>query len=83
MKRVQAACIYQTLIFAQKGDLGLTREQALKLNRDEIARYRASLERTKTRYIITDTAEQEDGSILVKVRKQYNDKAEVDEYFNG
>lgn len=30
---------------------------------------------------ITKEAEQPDGSILVRVRKQYNDKADVKEYF--
>ena len=28
-----------------------------------------------------DTAEQEDGSVIVHVKKQYNDKADVSEYF--
>lgn len=82
MKRVKAACILQTLIFQQKEDLGLTKEQALKLNLDEIAKYRTSLERTHTRYQITETTEQEDGSVIVRVKKQYNDKADVSEYFD-
>lgn len=81
MKRVQAACIFQTLIFTQKPEMGYDRAQALKINREEIEHYKAMLERAKTRYQIVDTAEQEDGSIIVHVRKQYNDKAEVREYF--
>jgi len=81
MKRVKAACIFQTLIFAQKPDLGYTREHALRLNREDLAHYKATLERTNTRYQITEETEQPDGSILVRVRKQYNDKAEVSEYF--
>lgn len=40
MKRVKAACIYQTLVFSQKPEAGYTHEQALRLNRDEIAHYR-------------------------------------------
>ena len=40
-----------------------------------------TLERTKTKYQIIDITEQEDGSIVVHVRKQYNDKADVSEYF--
>lgn len=82
MKRVKAACILQTLVFAQKPEMGYSKERALKLNRDEIEHYKALLERTRTRYKITDEAEQEDGSIVVHVRKQYNDKADVTEYFN-
>lgn len=81
MKRVKAACILQTLVFSQKSDLNLSREKALKFNYDEIEHYKAALERSKTKYQITDTAEQEDGSIIVHVRKQYNDNADVSEYF--
>ena len=40
------------------------------------------MDRVHTRYQITEETEREDGSVLVKVRKQYNDKADVSEYFN-
>lgn len=82
MKRVKAACILQTLVFAQKPDMGYSKERAQKLNEEEIEHYKATLERARTRYQILDTAPQEDGSIIVHVRKQYNDKADVAEYFN-
>ena len=39
------------------------------------------MDRTHTRYQIVSADEQEDGSIIVRVRKQYNDKADVSEYF--
>lgn len=81
MKRVKAACILQTLIFAQKPDMGYSKERALQINKEEIEHYKATLERSRTRYQIIDTVEQEDGSIIVHVRKQYNDKADVAEYF--
>lgn len=81
MKRVKAACILQTLVFGQKEDCGFSREQILSMNRQEVARYKQSLERTHTRYQIAGEEELEDGSILVRVRKQYNDKADVAEYF--
>lgn len=82
MKRIQAACILQTLLFSQKEENGFTREQALELNRKEFEQYRNTLERTRTRHQITDVQETEDGSVLVRVRKQYSDKAAVEEYFN-
>ena len=82
MKRVKAACILQTLVFAQKDDCGLTREHQLKINQEEVARYKALMDRSHTRYQITEETEQSDGSVLVRVRKQYNDKADVSEYFN-
>ena len=81
MKRVKSACILQTLVFAQKPDLGFSKERALKVNHEEFEHYKATLERTRTRYQIDDTVEQEDGSLVVRVRKQYNDKADVSEYF--
>lgn len=81
MKRVKAACILQTLVFAQKDDCGLTREQQLKINHDEVTRYKATMDRSRIRYHITEEAEQVDGSVLVRVRKQYNDRADVSEYW--
>ena len=82
MKRVKAACILQTLVFAQKPENCYSKERSLKLNYDEIENYKTTLERSKTRYQILDTAEQDDGSIVIHVRKQYNDKADVNEYFD-
>ena len=81
MKRVKAACILQTLVFAQKPEMGYSKERSLQLNKEEIEHYKATLERSKTRYQIIDTAEQEDGSVVIHVRKQYNDKTDVSEYF--
>ena len=40
------------------------------------------MDRSRTRYQITEETEQSDGSVLLRVRKQYNDKADVSEYFN-
>lgn len=81
MKRVKAACILQTLVFLQKNELELTRDQILDLNRQEVRRYQQSLERFHTRHQIVSVEEQSDGAIIVRVRKQYNDKADVSEYF--
>ena len=82
MKRVQAACIMQTLTFAQKEELGISREKALSLNREEFSHYKAQMEKAHVRHVITDVQELEDGAIRVHVRKQYNDRIAVDEYFN-
>ena len=81
MKRVKATCILQTLIFARKPEVGYTKDRALQINKEEVEHYKATLERAKMRYQIVDTVEQEDGSVVVLVRKQYNDKADVSEYF--
>ena len=82
MKRIQAACIMQTLVFSQKEELGLSREKALSLNQAEFQHYKDTMEKTRTRYQLQDVQELEDGAILVHVRKQYNAKADVDEYFH-
>jgi len=82
MKRVQAACIMQTLLFTQKEEHGFSRERALQLNLDEFDQYKAMLHHSNIRHRITAVQELEDGSILVHVRKQYNAKVNVDEYFS-
>ena len=81
MKRVKAACIFQTLVFSQKPDLGYTRDRVLKINQEEVKHYQATMDKAKIRYQIVAVDEQEDGSLIVHVRKQYNDKADVSEYF--
>ena len=78
MKRIQAACIMQTLVFSQKEELGLSREKALSLNQAEFQHYKDTMEKTRTRYQIQDVQEREDGAILVRVRKQYNAKVVQD-----
>ncbi|MBO5407780.1 MAG: hypothetical protein J6A61_00005 [Clostridia bacterium] len=82
MKRVQAACILQTLVFQQKDDSYLSKEKKIALNQEEVEKYKASLQKHRTRFQIVEENEQDDGSILIRVRKQYNEKTDVAEYFN-
>ena len=82
MKRVQAACILQTLVFQQKDDSYFSKEKKIALNKEEVEKYKVSLKKNKTRFQIVEETEQPDGAILVRVRKQYNDKTDVAEYFN-
>lgn len=70
MKRVKAACICQTLHFMLKEDVG--HEYAVSLVKQEVEQYKKRLERNFTKYKITEQTEQPDGSIIVKVIKQYN-----------
>lgn len=81
MKRVKAACILQTLVFLQKDDGYLSKNSVLEANRREVERYTQQMDRNHVRYQIVSQEEQEDGSIIVRVRKQYNEKADVSEYF--
>lgn len=81
MKRVKAACILQTLIFAQKPEINYSKERALQINKEEFEHYKATLERTKTRYQIVDVVEEDNGTLIVHVKKQLNNKTDISEYF--
>lgn len=70
MKRVKAACITQTLHFLLKEDVG--HDYALKLVAEEVRKYKDQLIRNKTQYKILSEETQEDGSILLEIKKQYN-----------
>lgn len=69
MKRIKAACICQTLRFLPKDGLPQT---AAELVEEEVRLYQASLKRSGTRYRIVDKAAQPDGSVELKIIKQYN-----------
>ena len=70
MKRVKEACICQTLHFMLKEDID--HEYAVKLVKDEIEKYKASLEKSRTQYKIVSEDAQPDGSVTIKIIKQYN-----------
>lgn len=79
MKRVKAACICQTLHFLLKEDV--EHSSAVKLVNEEVAHYKAALERNNTKFRILEELPQEDGSVIVKVIKQYN-ACPVGDYLN-
>lgn len=70
MKRVKAACICQTLHFMLKEDL--EHESAVRLVKDEVEIYKKKLERNHVRHKIIEEIPQPDGSIMMKIIKQYN-----------
>jgi len=70
MKRVQAACICQTLNFFRKDEPSKERNE--KLSREEFEKYKKSLEQSSTEYRILEEKVHDDGSIVIKVIKQYN-----------
>jgi len=72
MKRVKAACIFQTLVFMQKADCGFDKETQLKYNREELDKYKKGLEKNRTQYRIIKEEEQLDGSVIIEIIKQYN-----------
>ena len=70
MKRVKAACICQTLHFMLKDDS--PSEYAKKQVKEDVEQYKRTLERNHTQYKIVEETEQTDGSVIIKVIKQYN-----------
>ena len=79
MKRVKAACLCQTLHFMLKEDMA--HDYAVSSVKQEVEQYKKNLERNRTRYKIVEQREQPDGSIVVKVIKQYN-SSPVGDYFD-
>ena len=70
MKRVKAACICQTLHFMLKEDA--PHDLAIKQVEQEIELYIKTLERNRTQYKIVEQNVQSDGSVIMKIIKQYN-----------
>lgn len=70
MKRIKAACICQTLHFLLKEDVG--HDYAVKLVNEEVEHYKQTLQQHRTQYKILEETTQPDGSIVMKIVKQYN-----------
>ena len=79
MKRVKVACICQTLHFMLKEDV--VHSYAVKIVQEEVARYKASLEKNRTQYKIISEETQPDDSVIIKIIKQYN-TSPVGDYLN-
>lgn len=70
MKRIKEACICQTLHFMLKEDVD--HDYAVRVVKEEITKYKASLEKSGTKYKILEEIEQPDGSVIIKIKKKYN-----------
>lgn len=79
MKRVKAACICQTLHFMLKD--GVDQALGAKLVQEDLAHYKKTLDRNRTQYRIVEEALQPDGSVILKIIKQYNQNP-VGDYLN-
>lgn len=77
MKRIKAACLLQTIHFQLKDDFG--HAAAVKAVKEELKNYKEQLERKRTKFQIVDEVEQPDGSIIIHIKKQYNNHS-CDEY---
>ena len=79
MKRIKAACITQTLCFSNHD--GETTEYAKRMIVQEYDKYKAQLDKSGIKYKILSEKTNEDGSIVVEIKKQYN-TSPVGEYPN-
>ena len=70
MKRIEAACLVQTVHFQLKEDA--QREFARRLVQTEYEHYKAQLQRSRTLYKVISEETLPDGSIRIQIRKQYN-----------
>jgi hypothetical protein len=70
MRRIQFACLNQTIHFQLNSDV--SHHLAVRKVEEEYEDYKKLLERNNTRHKISDEKRQEDGSIIVKVKKQLN-----------
>ncbi|MGN1031050.1 MAG: hypothetical protein ACI4PQ_05545 [Butyricicoccaceae bacterium] len=79
MKRIKSACLLQTVHFQLKDNVPPS--AAVYEVKQEYERYKAQLERSHTKYQIVEETTQPDGSILIKIKKQYNNH-NCDEYMD-
>lgn len=80
MKRIKYACLEKTLHFQLKEDLD--RIAAIRAVQDEVAHYKDTLERNQTKYRILEETAQPDGSVILKLKMQYN-HSPVGDYLDG
>lgn len=78
MKRIKAACLEQTIHFMLRD--GYPGEMAKREVKQEVEKYKNQLERNQTKYKIMEETEQADGSVILKIKKQYNGHA-IGDYF--
>ena len=70
MKRIKFACLEQTIHFMLKVDVPNT--IAVRGVEEEYKAYKAQMDRNRTKYQVVEEQRLEDGSLLIKIKKQYN-----------
>lgn len=72
MRRIASACLLQTMTFDTANDANPEQEFQFFCNK---------LDKKHTKYVIEDKKKEADGSLVVKIRKQYNNY-KTDGYLN-
>lgn len=70
MKRIKYACLEQTIHFMLKDDI--PHDEAIAMVRREVESYKAHLQHSRVKYRIVAESTESDGSVLLKIKKQYN-----------
>lgn len=63
MKRITSACLEQTIRFDTYNDAN---------PKEDLKKFLELLDRRRTKYRVESQEEQEDGAIIVRLKKQYN-----------
>lgn len=63
MKRITSACLEQTIRFDTYNDAN---------PKDDLKRFLELMDRKNTKYQLVEQLENSDGSIIIKIKKQYN-----------
>lgn len=79
MKRIKAACLLQTVCFQTKDEIPTAYQK--QQVQQEYEAYKKQLERRGTKFQILEEEMQENGSIIVKIKKQ-NNLQPVGDYFD-
>ena len=79
MKRVKFACLEQTIYFLLKDDI--PKDIATQDVKKELEDYKQQLRQKNKKYKVIEENIQPDGSIIFKIKKQYNNY-DCGEYLN-
>ena len=79
MKRIQKSCLTQTVIFANHN--GETTAYAHKLIEEGYKKYIKKLDVSRTKYQLLSEHKNDYGSIVIEIKKQYNNSP-VGDYLN-
>ena len=77
MKRIQSACLEQTIRFVMKDDI--PREEARQMVQAEYRHYLEQMDRNRTGYKVLEELPQADGSLIVRLNRKYNN-SDVGDY---
>ena len=69
MKRIKSACLEQVLLFSLKDEMPA--DQARRILSAELSQYKARMDARRIKYTIVSETERPDGSIEVRIKKQY------------